>query len=105
MTISISSSHKKRFEEIKRNLPLIGYSENSFSRIELLFFEVLTISRSYGEDPDQNPLLAELKKVHADEYKRTSAATQKSRQREVNIKHFVMRFKKLLSQSISSDAR
>jgi hypothetical protein len=105
MVLSISSSHKKRFEEIKRNLPLIGYKEDSFSRIELLFFEVLTISRSYGEDPDQNPLLAELKRVHTTEYKRTTEATRKSRQREVNIKHFVMRFKKLLAQSISSAAR
>ncbi|MGZ3880592.1 MAG: hypothetical protein ACXVBF_04610, partial [Flavisolibacter sp.] len=60
MITSISNAHRQRFEEIRKNLQLLGNKESQFVKIELLFFEVLSIAKSYGEDPEQNSFLARL---------------------------------------------
>jgi len=62
-----------------------------------LFFEVLEISRTYGQDPEQNTLLAKLKKLQYDQYEKTKAATKKAGQRESSIRRFVVSLRKLLS--------
>jgi hypothetical protein len=45
MAIVISTSHKQRFDEMKKKMTLIGNKEGSFTQIELLFYEALSISR------------------------------------------------------------
>lgn len=94
---AITTTDKKRFEAIRKDLSLLGCRESSFLKVELLFFEALSISRHYGEDPGQNPLLAQLKQLQGDAYEKTRAVTAKSRQREQHIRKFIVQLKKALS--------
>jgi hypothetical protein len=97
MITSISTSHKQRFEEIKKSLQLLGCKESHFVKIELLFFEALSISRTYGDDPQQNALLTALKGLQHNQYEKTKVVTKKASQRESSIRRFVVGFKKVLS--------
>lgn len=106
MPINISRDHFLRFEEIKRNLSLLGPREGAFVKVELLFFEALSISRSYGEDPNENTLLAELKELQHEEYQKTKEATKKVNQRELVIRKFIVKLKRVLTISpVKADAR
>ncbi len=97
MSINISRVHFLRFEEIKRSLSLLGPREGAFVKVELLFFEALSISRSYGEDLTENPLLANLKELQQEEYQKTKEATKKVSQREQMIRKFIVRLKRILT--------
>ena len=99
MITSISHIHRLRFEEIRKHLQLLGCKESEFVKIELLFFEVLSISRTYGEDPEQNRLLAALKDLQHDQYEKTKIATRKARERESSIRRFVVSLRKVLASS------
>jgi len=104
MDTAITAEHRKRFEEIKRNLMILGNKESSFLKIELLFFEALGIARQYGEDPSENSLLASLKHLQQEEYQQSRTATKKVAQRELLIRKFVVQLKRVLSvpqQSLS----
>jgi hypothetical protein len=98
MIVSISHTHRQRFEEIRKSLQVLGYKESEFVKIELLFFEVLSISRTYGVDPEQNNLLADLKILQSDQYEKTKIATRKASERETAIRRFVVGFRKVLSE-------
>lgn len=97
MTISISTIHRQRLEEIRKGLQNLGCKEGQFLKIELLFFEVLDISKAYGNDLKENTLLAALKGVQNDQYEKTKIATKKANQRELSIRKFVVSLKKVLS--------
>jgi hypothetical protein len=94
---SITSLHKKRFQEIRKDLGLIGCKESSFLKVELLFYEALSISRTYGNDRLQNSLLAALKKVEEEAYVKANEKFHKSRQRETCIRRFIVQFKNVLT--------
>jgi ABC-type transport system involved in cytochrome c biogenesis ATPase subunit len=97
MIASISTAHQQRLEEIRKDLQSLGCKESQFLKIELLFFEVLAISRTYGNDLEQNKLLAELKIVQHDQYEKTKVLTKKAGQRELSIRRFVISLRKVLS--------
>jgi hypothetical protein len=97
MAITLSLPDQKRFEEIKKMVSLIGAKESSFLKIELLFYEAISISRTYSNDSVGNIYLTKLKKVQAIEYEKTKEHTKKSTQREKNIRSFIIQFKKALS--------
>ena len=97
MITSISTIHRQRFEEIKKKLQILGCRESEFLKIELLFYEALSISRTYGKDPGQNALLASLKNVQHDQYEKTKIITRKVGQRELSIRRFVISLRKALS--------
>ena len=99
MTTSISNAHRHRFEEIRKNLQQLGNKESQFVKIELLFFEVVSIVKSYGEDPGQNTLLAGLKNLQNDQYEKTKIATRKASERESAIRRFTVGLRKLLSEA------
>lgn len=99
MTTNISPEHKQRFMEIKNGLAELGYREAAFIRVELLFFEALTISRSYGNDEQENGLLAALKNLQADEYAAASGSFAKAIQRERVIRRFINGFKTILTKA------
>jgi hypothetical protein len=99
MTVSISDIHRQRFEEIRKSLQTLGYKESEFIKIELLFFEVINISKTYGEDPEQNSLLAALKNLQHDQYDKTKIATRKASEREAAIRRFVVALRKVLSDA------
>lgn len=97
MQTLLSISHRQRFEQIRKNLQLLGCKESQFVKIELLFFEALAISRNYGDDPQQNALLGALKNVQHEQYEKTKAATRKAGERELSIRRFVVSLRKVLS--------
>ncbi|HVF82396.1 MAG TPA: hypothetical protein VM884_10695 [Flavisolibacter sp.] len=99
MTTNLFQEHKQRFTEIKASLTELGYREAAFIRVELLFFEALTISRSYGNDEQENGLLAALKHLQADEYAAASGNFAKAIQRERAIRRFVNGFKIILTKA------
>jgi hypothetical protein len=96
MALEISTEHRHRFDEIKKRLSIIGNRESSFTQVELLFYEALSISRNYGDDVNKNGLLADLKRIQTDQYQKTKELTRKSR-REINIRHFITKLKTVLS--------
>ena len=95
--INITPDHKTRFGEIRKTLSDLGCRETSFSRVELLFYEALTISRSYGNDLSENHLLYELKQLEVHQYQGTKLYFKKSSQREQAIRKFVARLKTILN--------
>lgn len=99
MNISISAIHRQRIEEIRKGLQILGCKESQFLKIELLFFEVLDISKSYGSDASENSLLAALKNVQNDQYEKTKVATRKAIQRESSIRKFVVSLRRVLSST------
>lgn len=99
MITSLSNTHRQRFEEIRKNLQELGHKESVFIKVELLFYEVLSIAKTYGEDPEQNGLLAELKYLQHDQYEKTKIATRKANERENAIRRFVVGLRKILSEN------
>lgn len=99
MPISISNSHRKRLEEIRKKLQSVGSKECEFLKIELLFYEAISISKSYGEDAAKNNLLAALKDVQHDQYLKTQTVTRKPQERELSIRKFIVSLRKVLSGS------
>jgi hypothetical protein len=97
--MTISTNHKRRLEEIRKKLQSLGCKESEFLKIELLFFEVIDISKFYGEDAAENNLLAALKDVQHGQYQRTQTATRKPQEREVSIRKFIVSLRKILSGS------
>lgn len=97
MTTVISTPHRRRLEEIRRTVGLLGCKESNFIRVELLFFEVLDLSREYGTETATNPLLADLLKLQEDQYEKTKAPTARRTQKEIVIRHFISGFKRILS--------
>src|SRR5689334_12670433 len=93
---AISNDHKKRFDEIKKRLYVLGNSETNFLQVELLFFEALSISRQYGQDPQVNSLLASLKQVQQTDYEKTQMPTHKKNQKETHIRLFISSLRKAL---------
>ena len=100
MKKEISAEHKIRLEEIRKNLAAIGPKEGTFIKVELLFFDALSLAREYGEDENANDLLAALRKLQANQYHDTKALHKKSSQREQVIKRFISQLKTVLSTSI-----
>ena len=97
MKNAMSLAHKHQFEEMKKNLTTIGYKESNFIKLELLFFDALTIAREYGDDENENYLLAALKQLQANQYEQTKALFKKSSQREQVIRRFSNGLKNILT--------
>jgi len=93
----LSEKHKQQFEDIKNNLAILGAKESHFIKVELLFFEAITIARTYGNDVAGNPLLAALKQLQANQYQETKALFRKSVQRERVIRRFISSLKSTLT--------
>jgi predicted ribonuclease YlaK len=100
MKHSISVEHKRQFEEIKRGLATIGAKEGNFIKIELLFYEAISVAREYGDDVDDNRLLAALKQLQQNQYQETKALFNKSIQRERVIRRFIGSFRTVLTAGI-----
>ena len=100
MMKEISAEDKRKLEEIRKSLAIIGSKEATFIKVELLFFEALSLAREYGDDENENKLLASLRQLQANQYQATKALHKKSSQREQVIKRFISQLKIVLSASI-----
>lgn len=103
MTSKISPAHKSLFEETKKNLTIIGAKENTFLKVELIFYNMLGIARTYGEDVGANRLLAALKDLQTNEYQQTRLLFKKSSQRERVIRRFITQLKSILSAGCKNE--
>ncbi len=97
MKNNISHQHKLQFEEMKKSLATLGPKEGNFIQVELLFYEAITVAREYGDDENENQLLAALKQLQANQYQQTKAMFKKSSQREVAIRRFINVLKSILA--------
>ncbi len=100
--VAFSLEHKERFEEMRKKLLVLGSRESSFLAVELLFYEAITIARSYGNDPEQNQLLYALKQLESGAYHDTKAHFKKSNQRETVIRRFIVQLKNILNSGIKT---
>jgi hypothetical protein len=102
MKYVLSVEHKKQFEQIKRDLVLIGARESNFLKVELLFYDAMKLAREYGDEVEENGLLAAFKHLQANEYQQTKALFNKSIQRERVIRRFINSFKSVLSAAMKN---
>jgi hypothetical protein len=102
MKQSISVAHKQQLEEIRKTLTITGAKESAFVKVELLFYEAISVAREYGDDLPENGLLAALKQLQANEYRETKALFNKSTQRERVIRRFISSLKSVLSAAIKN---
>jgi hypothetical protein len=98
----LSQSDKKQLEGIKRELTVTGAKESSFVKIELLFYQAISVARQYGDNEDENGLLAALKKIQVSEYQDTKAYFKKNTQREKVIRRFISSIKNALSTAVKN---
>ena len=78
----------------------IGAKESTFIKIELLFYEALSVAREYGDEVAENGLLAALKGLQANEYQDTKALFPKSAQRERVIRRFIRSLREVLTAAM-----
>lgn len=102
MKNTLSLEHKKLFEEIKKNLTIIGARESGFIKVELLFYKAMSVAREYGDDVADNGLLAAFKELQANEYQQTNLSFSKSVQRERVIRRFISSLKSVLSAGMKN---
>lgn len=102
MQHSISLEHKKQLDEIRKALTTIGARESNFVKVELLFYEAMTVARAYGDDVNENGFLAALKQLQANQYRDTKALFNKSSQRERVIRRFISSLKTVLSAGMKN---
>ncbi|RYF86883.1 MAG: hypothetical protein EON98_02305 [Chitinophagaceae bacterium] len=97
MTKQLTGEHQLQLENIKKMTASIGAKESSFLKVELLFYEAMDIARLYGNDVEENKLLAALKRLQANAYSDTKVLLKKSSQQEQVIRRFISQFKAILS--------
>lgn len=102
MTKAFTSIHRERMTEMKKKLSELGNKESSFIGIELLFYEALTMARSYGNDPSENLFLAALKIIEVNEFQVSKEFYKKSTQREHAIRKFSAQFKNTLTRALKN---
>ena len=98
----LSIEHKKLFDEIKKELTIIGAKEGSFIKVELLFYKAMSVAREYGDDVVENGLLAAFKELQANQYQQTNLSFSKSIQRERVIRRFISSLKSVLSAGMNN---
>ena len=96
----MSHQHRQQFEEMRKRLAAIGSKEGNFIKVELLFYDAITVARQYGGDEKENHLLAALKQLQANQYQQTKALFRKSTQREKVIGRFINELKNILTAGV-----
>lgn len=93
----VTVTDRSRLVAIRKSLDILGSKESSFLRVELLFFDALSIARAYGNDLHVNTILASLKNVQQGAYEKTKEVCKTSQQKERLIRQFIVQFKKSIS--------
>ena len=98
------STYQKLLKEVSKKLGAIPGDENSFIKLESLFYDLLIITRTYSAHTKEDHLLVRLKHLQENEYKLTQEKYSKARQREVVIKKFRTAFKKEVAACLTAIA-
>jgi hypothetical protein len=101
----LTENDAKRLVEIKKQLSSIPTDENSFLKIESLFYDVLAMARAYSTGDVVNSFQSDFKRVFDTKYKLTQEKYSKSRHRELAIKQFKIAFNEQLTNWIKSQGR
>src|SRR5687768_9032355 len=70
MAGQISPQHVERLHTMVERLHLLPGTEASLNNIEVFFYELLTIMRSYPAPDGSNHYIADLEKIRAKEYEK-----------------------------------
>jgi hypothetical protein len=97
LNIPLSEVHKRSIDDAIRRIRSISVNEGSFIQLELLYYNLLSIAREYGNDMDENNMLAGLKHIEYNEYKHAQEWFKSSSQKVVAIQKFRLAIKKELS--------
>lgn len=87
---------------MRKNLLAIGSKEGNFIKVELMFYDAISVARTYGDDENENGLLAAFKELQGNQYQETKALYNKSVQREKVIRHFISGLKSVLSAGMKN---
>ncbi|MCU7552665.1 hypothetical protein OCK74_26330 [Chitinophagaceae bacterium LB-8] len=93
----ISENDKRSIDYAIRRIRAISSDEGSFIQLELLYYEVLSIARTYGNEINENTMLAGLKQIESNEYKHAQERFKTSSQKIGAIQKFRVAIKKELS--------
>jgi hypothetical protein len=104
MTEETTQQFKEKLDEIRKKLVVLGSKESNFMGVEMLFYDAITIARTYGNDSEDNKLLFALKELEAGAYSNTKSFFKKSHQREHVIRRFIVQFKNILASAIRDNA-
>ena len=102
MQNKLLNEYQEKLKAVSTSLCSLSFHESSFIKMENLFFEVLSLARTFGNNTNNQVPLTALKDIQENQYKRTQEKYSKSRQREVAIKQFRTAFKKEVSLWIKS---
>ena len=89
-----------RLKEISSQLQKFDCKQSSLVLLENLFFEALSLSRNYADEPGQSTLTYELMQMKENEYKRTQEYGKTIKTQESLIRNFRHKFKKVVDKSI-----
>lgn len=103
MTRPISPEHKRKFEEMRKKLLMFGSRESNFIKVELLFYDAIAVARTYGNDENENAMLAAFKDLQNNQYQETKAIFSKREQRERVIRRFISGLKSVLSAGVKNN--
>ena len=103
MTEETIQQLKGKLEEIRKQLLVVGNKESNFMGVEMLFYDAITLARSYSNDPENNYLLYQLKQLEAGAYSKTKNYFKKSHQREHVIRRFIVQFRNILTTAIKDN--
>ena len=88
--------YEQLFEKRKalKNLPC---NEQSFSKMENIFYDILTLARLQNESLEKVVMLAELEMVKDEKFRLTQQPYAKAKQKELVITHFKTALVKVLT--------
>lgn len=102
LNITLSEEHKRSIDEAIRKIRFMSSEESSFIQLELLYYNVLSIARAYGNNINENPMLAGLKHIEGKEYKNAQERFKTCSQKVIAIQKFRMAIKRELSSWIKA---
>jgi hypothetical protein len=100
MNMQLTHEHKISIDHAINRLRDISGDERSFIQLELLYYNILSIARAYGNNINENAMLAGLKQIECNEYKHAQERFKTSSKQNAAIQKFRMAIRKELSSWI-----
>lgn len=98
--MKLSVQDEEKLKEANNKLASIHCSENSLIQIELIFFDMMTMLRSYHDSPKSEFILSELRVIHENEYKVVQNKHLTVKNRVAAIRKFKNSFRQTVRKGI-----